>query len=140
MVPVTIIAESPHAPSTPQADAERIPRWRDARDQMIHACALQEHILANAPFLPARITVQERLALAKGYTFSAPEDDLIAMLHPEHSPAEYQSLLGGEFTVMPHPVDPGCAPRVMEVLAGSAFGCTFRIWVLKDAHPAAVAA
>jgi len=117
---------------------DRAPRWSDARDQMIAASALQEHIIANAPTLPAEITVHERIGLAKGYKFLTPEVDVDVHLHPGDSIVDYQVMLGGLLRQELLPPVPGEPRRVRSELRGSAFGCTFRVTV-RSAAPMPVA-
>lgn len=114
--------------STPAADAARTPRWSDARDQMIHACALQEHIIATAPVLPTDISVHIRTDLRDGYAFVTDEIDVRVYLHRNLAAIElYRAEFGGEVSELVHKTGSVCT-----TLRGSMFGCRFEVWTLVD--------
>lgn len=103
------------------------PAYAEARDQMIHACALQEHIIASAPVLPSSIAVHQGYLLFGSQRFVSGEDaDVVAMVSggPEEVRA-YQGFLGGEFRQTTR-ADGG----VLSELVGRMYGASFRIWHL----------
>jgi hypothetical protein len=124
---VSILTSETEA-STPAADAARTPRWSDARDQMIHACALQEHIISMATVLPASVTVNMRYSLAQGYLYTDGETDVTVHLSQDPDAVRgYQEFLGGEVSEAPHGDG-----RINTNLTGDMFGCSFRVWTLAD--------
>ncbi len=125
--------------STPPVDAARTPRWTDARDQMIHACALQEHIISMATVLPTSVTVNMRYALARGYRYTDGEIDVTVHLHADpDAVCAYQEFLGGEVAEMPHGVSSAGVAQVKVELTGEMFGCSFSVWALTDAPAVAL--
>jgi NADPH-dependent ferric siderophore reductase len=118
---------------SPTTISGKVPRWTDARDQMIHACALQEHFIATGPVLPSEVKVVARDCLVKGYKFPTDEIDLDVYLH--HNVAgvwAYQAQFGGEITTVPRGDGMVCVR-----LAGREFGCSFVVWSLDSAEAAA---
>lgn len=126
---MSIISEAPASPSTVSADETRTPRWSDARDQMIHACALAEHIISTAPVLPTDITVHCRRGLRNNYAFATDEVDVRVYLHRNRDAVEaYQAAFGGDVSESTH--DDGA---VYVAVSGSMFGCRFEAWTLLSA-------
>jgi hypothetical protein len=123
VVSVTILTPEP------LTDETRTPRWSDARDQMIHACALQEHIIANAPVLPVDITVHCRRGLRHNFVFETAEFDVRVYLHRDRAAVEaYQVAFGGDVSESTH--DDGA---VYVAVSGNMFGCRFEAWTLLPA-------
>lgn len=128
---MTIISEPPTVPSTPPADAARTPRWSDARDQMIHACALQEHIIASAAVLPSSVKVDMRYSLAMGHRYTDGEFDVTVYVHQDPEAVRaYREFLGGEVTEGPNGTVVGELVQVKTELTGEMFGCSFRVHTL----------
>lgn len=120
-----LTSEAPAATPT----ANLVPRWADARDQMIHACALQEHIIANAPVLPTDVKVHVRNALVCGYENTGDETDVEVYLHQDPAGvAAYQKLLGGEL----HKALRSGGTKLYTELVGHMAGCRFSVWALTD--------
>jgi hypothetical protein len=130
---VSILTSETEA-STPAADAARTPRWTDARDQMIHACALQEHIIAMAAVLPTSVKVDMRYSLAMGHRYTDGEFDVTVYVHqnPEAVRA-YREFLGGEVTEGPNGTEADGRAQIVTELSGEMFGCSFRVHTLTSA-------
>lgn len=130
---MSIISEAPASPSTVSADETRTPRWSDARDQMIHACALAEHIISMATVLPTSVTVNMRYALARGYRYTDGETDVVVHLHADPDAVRaYQEFLGGTVVEAPHGFSAAGVAQVKVELTGELFGCSFSVWALVD--------
>lgn len=115
---------------------QRVPAWTDARDQMIHACALQEHIIAAGPVLPTSIRV-EQIAVRPT---SGQRVDVTVYLHRNAPGVEaFQRFLGGELQSESSKLDDGTDGHLVS-LTGAAFGCTFRVWTLAPVVPALIGA
>ena len=120
--------------------AQCAPRWTDARDQMIHACALQEHIIATAPVLPTSVQVNVRFTLAQGYQPSDDEVDVAIHLHQNADAVHaFREFLGGEISEDMRKNAAGHDAVHVE-LKGRLFGCSFKVWTLADLTVTAVAA
>lgn len=126
---MTIMHESPADVPAATPIVERTPRWTDARDQMIHACALQEHIIASAPVLPTDVRVNARYALVHGYQHTSDEIDVEVYLHqnPE-AVAAYQVAFGGELRREVR----SNGTKLYTELTGYLAGCRFSVWALTD--------
>lgn len=116
--------------------ALRVPAWSDVRDQMIHACALQEHIIASGPALPSSIRVDQIAVRTTGGS----RFDVTVYLHRNAVGVEaYQRFLGGDLSREPQQMDDG-GDGVLVALTGFAYGCSFRVWTLAPLALASIGA
>lgn len=114
--------------------ALRGPAWADVRDQMIHACALQEHIIASGPVLPTSVRI-DQIAIR---TVGSQRSDVTVYLHRNTIGVEaHQEFLGGDLRREPHPLEDG-TEGVMVSLTGWAYGCSFRVWTLAPVTLASI--
>lgn len=120
----------------PNPTENPVPAYTEARDQMIHAFALAEHIVAqNTPVVPAAVSVNSRFQLLNHHRHVSAdiEVDVDVMLYGDAADAvrAYQPLLGGQ--VREETREGG---RLFTELRGQAHGCTFKVWNLAPANAA----